>query len=243
MPRGTWLASVRFQGVEHVHLTRVRLAPGGTWRDPGSYLVAQPDTFFAYTDTEPPRFEGAVHYLDDASGASYARDAAGARPVISGDVDVVVGLRDVGEYARQGTSAIADRLAVSRLAYEIAPVAGGDTLRQLSLDFRTAEIPRLGAGGEARIAQTVFAFYERFHPGGTPAWRQSRVSYYVVTNTPPGGRTGVLSPADRDHAWRTADRRPDGTPRFPNGDYVVTVRAWDFKGNAAVRRDTVRVRN
>jgi hypothetical protein len=64
----------------------------------------------------------------------------------AGGAAALVGLRDPGEYARQGSSAIADRLAVTRRKYEIAPVAGGDTRRRLSLGFRTAEIPRLGGG-------------------------------------------------------------------------------------------------
>jgi hypothetical protein len=241
--RGTWLASVRFRGVEHVHLTRLRVLPGGTWRDARTHVAAQPDTFFAYTDTEPPRFEGPFRYQRNESDVAFARGADGAPPVVSGDVDVVVGLRDPGEHSRQGANPIADRLAVARLSYEIAPVRGGDTLRRASLDLRTAEVPYLPAGGEHRIAQTVFAFHDLAFPGGQPNWSQTRTSFYVVTNAPPAGRTGVLALSDAAHAWRTAERGPDGAPRFPNGDYVVTVRAWDFKDNAAERRDTVRVRN
>ena len=241
--QGTWLASVRFRGVEHVHLTRLRLLPGGSWRDWRTQVAAQPDTFFAYADTEPPRFEGPFRYQRNEADSAFARGADGSPPVVSGDVDVVVGLRDPGEHSRQGTNPIGDRLAVARLSYEIAPVQGGDTLRRLSLDLRTAELPLLVGADDSRIAQTIFAFYDLAYPNGQPNWSQTRTSFYVVTNAPPAGRTGVLALSDAAHAWRTTERGPDGAPRFPNGDYVVTVRAWDFKGNAAARSDTVRVRN
>jgi len=48
---------------------------------------------------------------------------------------------------------------------------------------------------------------------------------------------------DPRRGWDTDERRPDGTRRYPNGDYTVTVRAWDAAGNETIRRDVVRVRN
>jgi hypothetical protein len=52
-----------------------------------------------------------------------------------------------------------------------------------------------------------------------------------------------LDSAHRHRSWRTAERLPDGTPRFPDAEYVITVRAYDSSGNMATRSDLVRVQN
>jgi hypothetical protein len=249
VPQGALLAHVQFRGVEHLHLNRLHLQPGGRWDDGGvTHTVSQPDTFFVYTDTEAPRFEGPFHYYPDEGAEAFAR-APGGAATVSGDVDVVVGLRDPGEHARgrtPATSGLTDRLAVTRLEYAIVPLGASDDAtaraRVLAFDLATLEIPRTRPGDEYTLAEVLFKYYRAVQPAGAPAWWETRTSYYVPTNAPPGGRP-LLRADDRALSWRTAARDPAGAPRWPNGAYVVTVWARDFRGNQAARADTVHVRN
>jgi hypothetical protein len=245
VPQGALLATVRFRGVEHVHLDRLHVPPGGDWTRYLSLTHTQPDTFFVYTDTEAPRFEGPFRYFRNDSDSAFARSAAGV--TVSGDVDVVVGLRDVGEYARAGTNPVSDRLAVTRVDYAVvplgAPPGAAAAARQVAFDLSALEIPRLGSRREYLLNEVLFKFYPVIHPGGQPAWWQTRTSYYVVTNAPPGGRRGRMTADDRALSWRTAERDAGGAARYPDGAYVVTVWARDFRGNEATRGDTVQVRN
>jgi len=243
---GQLLATVRFQGLEHLHLSRYLLPPGGRWDRVGTLHYVQPDTFFHYRDSQPPVFAvDPVRYFPNDQDTPFP---PGRPTVVSGDVDIVVGVRDPGEHATggptTGRSAPTDnRLAVSRLEYDlVAP--GGDTLRLKSWDFgRLALGPRERAGADQHQAETVSRYYPLMFSGTAPPWWETKISFYNLTNIPPQGRTGVFDPADRALAWRTAGRDAAGRPRFSNGDYVLTVRAYDFKGNVAATSDTVRVRN
>ena len=51
----------------------------------------------------------------------------------------------------------------------------------------------------------------------------TRRLYYTVTNA-------LRGEPDTLGAWNTAEVLPDGTPRFPNGNYVVGVYAVDYYG-------------
>jgi hypothetical protein len=237
--RGTHIADVKFlPSLPHVHLSRVHRVEGGDWARLATLARVQPDTFFAYRDTEPPLFSGPFRYFRNESEVELDRRT---RPVLSGDVDIVAGMRDVGESARAAGSVIGDRLAVSRIEYEISG-PGGIQIRRPSFDFTrltlwTQRSPTYDAKYDE--AASIFKFYNVLHPGGTPPWWQTKTSYYVVTNVPAEGRQGIHEPADRAHAWRTGERDGHGRPLWPNGDYVVTVRAWDHKGNRAEQSDTV----
>jgi hypothetical protein len=52
-----------------------------------------------------------------------------------------------------------------------------------------------------------------------------------------------IVPEDSLPSWNTAERDDAGRPRFPDGAYIVTVKAWDAKGNVATARDRVIVSN
>lgn len=98
--QGTELARVHFRGLEHTHLDRLRLRPGGSWQVWEDMSHLQPDTFFVYRDTEPPVYEGRFRYVRDGSDTAFLPPASGGPVVVSGDVDIVVGLRDPGAWAR-----------------------------------------------------------------------------------------------------------------------------------------------
>jgi hypothetical protein len=102
-------------------------------------------------------------------------------------------------------------------------------------------IPRLGYRKEHQLATTIFKHREAIYPHDVPALRFT--AFYVVTNVPEGGRAGLIAPGDGARAGGPRRATPTGAPRYPNGEYAVTVWAYDFKGNVASRQDTVRVRN
>jgi hypothetical protein len=240
VPQGTRIASVRFRGLEHVHVDRIRRPEGGDWRDLYSLVNEQPESYFVYDDTQPPVFFERTFYFRNQSDGVFAPPASGGRVTVSGDVDVVVGVRDPGEHGHSRRFPVDDRQAPARLEYAIAPL-GGTAPRRASFDFRTLRIPRLR--NEAPVVTTVFKFHRTVIPTNVPSAFESRMAFYVVTNVPEGGRAGMVDPTDAALSWRTAERRADGTPRYPDGEYVVTVWAYDFRGNVASRSDTVRVRN
>jgi hypothetical protein len=252
VPQGAHLASVNFQGLEHIHLDRLRLRPGGRWTTWGDLVHLQPDTFFVYTDTEAPVFEGPFRYVRDATDNAFL--AALDEPVtVSGDVDIVVGLRDPGEWARSkvpfgGTSTYGDRNAPSRIEYEITGADGTVLERTTSIDF--SEVALMAAFASAdrtvSVAQTlsIYQHYQSVRPDPPPVGNYNRkFNFFIVTHTGGLMEDGELAYAERGGAWHTAELDNTGAPRFPNGDYVVTVYAYDFKGNMATRSDTVRVAN
>lgn len=246
---GTPLGRVNFAGLEHIHLSRVRLRPGGTWYNYADLITVQPDTFFVYHDTEPPVFEGAFRYVRNQTDSAFVAPSPDGPVTVSGDVDIVVGLRDPGEWARSpepwaGPIPYGDRNAPNRVEYDIAG-DDGIILSAVAFDMSRLELPR-GTSPAARAAQTLtlFQYYEAVEPAPPPVGNYNRkFNYYVITNSDGLDRDRVLDPADRAHAWDTAAVGDDGEPVFPDGEYVVTVRAYDFKGNMASRSEVVRVAN
>lgn len=242
--QGTHLASVHFQGVEHIHLSRMRRVPGGQWTGWESIESLYPDSFFVYTDTEAPVFDGPLRYARNETPEFFL--PAGDGPVlVSGEVDIVAGIRDGGEYARSkqpfaGEARYGDRNAVMRLEYDIR--GNGVEVSATALDLRDGAISEAPARA---VSQALLLYYvaEQVKPAGPPAGNfNRRFSYYVLTNQVPGQPFSV-NPQLSANAWKTNELLPTGQPRFPNGDYVVTVRAYDHRGNLSVHSETVRVQN
>jgi murein DD-endopeptidase MepM/ murein hydrolase activator NlpD len=232
--RGTYLGKVRFQGLEHVHLSRLRLLPVGTWKDNGALAHSQPDKFFFYRDSEPPVFDAPFRFFRDDSDVQFS---AGSPTVVSGNVDIVVGMRDPGAIARaQPDFGVSDRLAVSRIEYEITGPAGFH-LKRASWDFGKLEFTGGGLGQPtgAQQAGVVYKYFESVFPGTKSQWWQRKFVYYILTNSPDPVREGLVNLNDASNSWQTG--------QLPNGDYSVTVRAFDFRGNTSSRTEVVRVKN
>lgn len=230
--RGTYIARVRFAGIEHIHLSRIHVGASAWWNDWISVPRSQPDRYFAYEDAEPPVFDTQFRYFRNESDQAFA---AASPTVVSGDVDIVVGMRDPGKYARVTRyGGVSDRLAVTRIEYDIT-APDGTVFRNQSFDLTKLQIPRPNFVPRHRIAGTIFKQYERVFPNSGTQWWQGRLSYYVITNSPAQSRVGPIDTNDSALSWRTTE--------VANGDYIVTVRAWDFRGNMSTRSDTVRVQN
>lgn len=243
--QGTLLAVVNFQGLEHIHLSRMRLVQGGSWTNFADLVSVYPDSFFTYRDTEAPVFEGRFRYARNTS-SDFFIPVGDAPAVVSGEVDIVVGLRDGGEYARSrgpfvGGAQYGDRNAPKRIEYTIR--GQGVEVSATAIDFSKVEIAGSTANGRLQ-ALLLFHVYELVRPAGPPVGNNNRrFNFYVLTHHPGPGQTDVSDPDLTLNAWKTDERNAAGQPRFPNGDYTVTVRAYDHRGNVSERSETVRVQN
>lgn len=242
--QGTPLASVHFQGVEHIHLSRMRRVPGGQWTDWESLEAVYPDSFFVYTDGEAPVFDARLRYARNGSTAFFVPE--GDDPVVVfGEVDIVAGIRDGGEYAQSkqplaGEAQYGNRNAVMRVEYDIR--GNGVEVSATALDLREGAIS-LGQALTRPQALLLYHVAEQVRPDAPLAANNNRrFSYYVLTNQVPG-QPFSLNPQLSANAWKTNEVLPTGQRRFPNGDYVVTVRAYDNRGNLSVHSETVRVQN
>ena len=225
---------------EHVHLNRAFLAPGGSWRDFYSHQNVLPDHFFEFRDTEAPIVEAPFYYF---LNESYDMLPRGRPTAVSGAVDIVAGVRDVGEFGRGvlGGRVFGDRNAPLRLQLSIASAA--DPARAIwthtAIDFSSVVLNwrRPFGGRDPDRVETVFVFKPSLAQNTTAA------SFYFVTNRGPVDELRPIDAADGSPAWDTEARDARGRPLFPDGEYIVTVTAWDSHGNAGSASDRVAVRN
>ncbi len=239
--QGTRIGKVDFQGLPHIHLAKI-FSQGPHWGD-WSY-ACMPDGHFDYADDEPPVVGTPFHFFKNNSDTIFEPDSAGD-VVVSGDVDIVVAMRDAGPCARSRENGFGDRLAVASIEYEIsavgAPQGSGHVRR--SFDFRTIRVKE-GYDARAygtRLAKVAFkhwTLFESARPSGDKI-----PSYYIITNHPPTDVCRELSFDHADCSWETAARDERGNALFPDGEYEVTVTACDFAGNTTAARMKVVVAN
>jgi hypothetical protein len=247
--QGTRIGSVNFRGLEHIHLNRVQRVEGGRWHSYLDLVTVQPDPYFAFVDTEAPVFEGRFRYVRAGTDSAFLATGPDDPVVVSGDVGIVVGLRDPGEWSRSpspyaGPTPYGDRNSPSRVEYDIAG-PDGIIVSAVAFDFSRLRLNRPSSQSE-RAAQVLalYQFYDYVDPPAPPPGNHNRkFNYYRITSTDGTDGDWELDPARLRHAWRTAETGPDGTARFPDGEYTITVRAFDSKGNMASRTETVRVVN
>jgi hypothetical protein len=237
--QGAFIAVIRFNGLPHVHLNRGYLV-SGSWDNWSDMSFVQPDGFFDFEDTEPPVIESPFYYYRNNTDSLFARSGL---PVIAGDVDIVAGMRDPGAYAHSRDAGIidpgyGDRLCVSRVEYELSR-QGGVTERRTSFDF--SKLVCRSDTDRDRRAQTVF----KYRPGVNPPPPDATTvfSYYIVTNADPAGPTGDVRVGGSDFAWNTAAHDTQGNPRYPDGVYRITIKAYDAHGNSSTGVDSVIVKN
>lgn len=239
---GDHLADIYFlPGSDHLHLDRLVRSTSSS----GEVVMQHenPLPYFRFVDNEAPLLEEPFHYFRNETDDAISR--TGDVMQVSGDVDIVVGARDPAPFARNQTAAgggLGDRLAPLRFEYEVRRVGGRLGVSVPSFDFGRLRVapPDHESSTSAEVALTIFKYFPVLRPD--EHWAQRKYSYYIVTNAPPAGATAI-SPADGNRAWRTGERDARGRRRFPNGDYLVTVRAWDAAGNMIERTERVRVRN
>jgi hypothetical protein len=247
--QGQKLGVVNFRGLEHVHLGRYVWDHGGTGGGQYGSWTVTPDHYFVYRDDEPPTFDGRFRFVRNLTDDPFTARTAAGHIIVSGDVDIVVGLRDGGEWTRSkgpigSIPSLGDSHSVARIEYDIAGPSGS-VVQAVAFDKLRLRISRNSAADRAAQLLTMFQHYESATPRPTAGFGEPRFGYYIITNSSGIAHQGPYSMTveDAGRSWQTAARLADGAPRFPDGDYVITVRAWDSAGNMAARADTVHVRN
>lgn len=238
VPQGTYIADIHFRGLEHLHLARIRL-PSGPWEEPIEFVSLPLDHFFVYKDTVPPYVDTPFHYFRNNSDAQFP---SGDPTVVSGKVDIVVGMREAGEYAHISSGdarGYGDRLCVTRVEYEISGPDGRSS-HYLSFDFSkiSLQLSYNGYGGFF----SVYKFYPVIHPNDQ-TFGDKVFSYYIITNTDGTGTFNDFPFSDEAFCWDTLATDPEGVPLFPDGEYTITVTAYDFMNHATTKTETIRVDN
>ncbi len=237
--QGDYLADIHFMGLPHVHLSRVFLT-SGSWSNYWDMRSVQPDSYFSYRDEQPPAIEEGFRYYRNGTDSLIG---AGSTTVVSGAVDIVVGMRDQGDYAHSKggmvESGFGDRLCVSGIEYEINGEKG-TRYHYKSYNFSSMTLGQVPDLVERVL--TIYKFYYAVHPEGPASWTKV-YCYYIITNTNGKDEAGEVKPSDRNYSWKTDSTSQDGTPLFPDGLYTVTVHAFDPAGNQATASESVRVDN
>ena len=242
VPQGTRIGAVQFRGLEHTHVAKV-FSEGEHWAK--TKYIVPPYAHFAYQDEQPPTLDTPFHFFaNDGPGAPDGNPLESLDPgplVLSGAIDIVVGMRDGGLYAHAKDSGeFGDRLGVARIEYSVAGPSGTRNFK--SFDFnrirfrKSYDVPAFNTQ-QTRVVFKHWTLFEHSRPHGSRT-----LSYYVITNHPKQHWMRELTPAARRHGWDTAATH-EGERLFPNGPYEVTVTAWDFKGNHSSATMPVFVKN
>lgn len=232
--RGAQLGVVSFDGLEHIHLEKV-FSEGEHW--PDWKYICPPYAHFDYVDEDPPVIQTPFHFFEN--DGSDRNDAARFEPdekgkvTVSGQVDIVVGMRDAGLWAHSKENGFGDRLAVARIDYEIKRSGRSEERNSFDFDrirFRKGYRDKRYATELTRIVYKDWKLFE----AERRLWTKVP-TYFVITNHPPEGWIQEPSARARENCWDTT--------AGPDGSYEIVVTAYDFKGNRAQAETTVDVRN
>lgn len=181
------------------------------------------------------------------SRAAFASSEDGNAPTVSGAIDIVLQLSSEFS-ATNSLPGHPYESGVYELAYTVEPVnveASSEPLPVLKLiemdklpNQWTTTLPDLGVVEVDEILRHVYR--QQFTYDGriyrSVFTYEERTLYYTVTNS-------LRGEPNPDGAWDTAQILPDGTPRFPNGVYLIKVYATDFYGGKIELEHTVTVEN
>ncbi len=218
-------------GADHLHLNYVAfevLPDGGTKLRP----LYDPLQRFDWKDTSAP-VVGPFWVQDGRSDQPLRIDesapnvsARAATLEVQGRVQLFVGISDRPDpNTNVNWSAAAVTLEIEG--------KGAEPFRKLVLDHR-------GAIHNERNVRPLFQPY-----AARKAWLAGldRSPFTQIFNVTRTDGDGQIEPTDARYAWDTAAQQPDGTARFPNGTYTITVRAWDLAGNRGESSVQVQVLN
>ncbi len=135
--QGQYIGDESFDGLDHVHLQRC-IAGQGWNSNPQEADPATFESFFEYRDVEAPIIDTLFYFFRNNSNDRIQAQSDG-KMILSGDVDIVVGMREVGEYAHSHDPLLGrfgDRLAITGAKYSISG-GGTQTYEVLAFDFRT----------------------------------------------------------------------------------------------------------
>ena len=237
--QGQFLGVVNFQGLEHIHLSRGYLKENGSWDRFGDWVYTFPDDFFVLPDETAPIIETPFLFFKNRSNERFEQ---GRVDTVSGEVDIVVGMRDAGKYTGaflgQGNY-WGDRLCVKRVDFRILR-EGEEILSQHSFDLEKLELTT--DQDSWRRSLIMFKHHTVFEPDPEPAFWNRFVSHYILTNSNPDSPNRIYSTDDK-FSWDTTERIGHDAERYPNGLYVIEVTAYDTNENSTSKSDSVYVKN
>ena len=239
--RGTLLGEVDFNGLPHTHLEKV-FSQGGYWHS--WRYVCFPDDHFTFSDDEAPTIETPFYFFEHKKDEWILPQPDG-RIAVRGDMDIVVAMRDGGKFAHRKEDGFGDRLAVARINYTIAPAGKEPMARNFhSFDFRKLRflsgLDFSARQYSTRLAKTVYKHWALF---GKSLTGDRNLSYYIISNCSGDAAPTELDLVGPNHCWHAAARDKTGVPFYPDGEYVITVTAFDSHGNEANRAMRVTVDN
>jgi hypothetical protein len=242
---GTFIGEVYFpQGLPHIHLVKA-FSEGGLW---GSWrYLCIPNGHFSYIDEEPPVINTPFYFFENNSDTEIGPDGTG-NVVLSGEVDIVVPMREQGLYARSSSwpGWPTDRLAVTKIEYEIRPAGSGPGSGRLfhSFDFNDIKIKDdYSFAEDAELTRVVYkhwAFVEGERTGSD--WDKC-FCYYIITNCSGEQSPREINISDQNYCWDTTALDANGQPIFPNGIYDIIVTAYDSAGHSAGETMAVAVKH
>ncbi|HEX9636973.1 MAG TPA: M23 family metallopeptidase [Acidobacteriota bacterium] len=239
--RGEQIAEIAdFDGSEHIHLSRAFVPDGRSWSRLQSHHNRFADDLFELRDVEPPRIQGPLYLFRNQTGELLP--ASDGELVATGDVDIVVAIRDGGHYAHSKDPAFppsaGDRLAPAVVRCEVLN-SGGERVAQWTRDL-TRMVLRWEESQSAIWAPERVMVVFKSHLEIPNAQYNS---YFVLTNSDGINAGGEVQPTDTAYAWRTAATDLAGERLFPDGRYRIRITAWDSVGNRSSRNQRVLVRN
>ena len=236
--KGQFLGRVNFKGLEHIHLNRTRLREGGSWDVFNDLINIYPDDYFTFIDETEPIIKTPFHYFKNQTDSLFASEEAIA--TISGEVDIVVSMRDGGAYASDfiGNSGYwGDRLAVRDVSYRILK-EGEEIISRKSFDFRDLEFAFHSEKWKETLTVFKHANVLDIDAGSNNMFH----SHYILTNAREGHK-GSIDPSDGNLSWNTLEKDSTDQFIFENGEYTIEVTAHDSNGNKTVKSDIVKIQN
>jgi murein DD-endopeptidase MepM/ murein hydrolase activator NlpD len=214
------------KGGDHLHLHYVRFHKVADGKVEVESLI-DPALFFDWKDDAAPQIAEPLRFVRKGTLDEFAK-GEDDKVVVSGKVEII--------------AVISDSAYEGQMCHWMTPIVtleiqGDDTQpwRKLVLDQRGAV-----AEGKKMAASALYLTYNEGEKWRRDLPPSGGVHFVKVTSS---DGDGVIEPNDKVQAWNTAERDSTGKPRFPDGLYTVTVRAWDLKENQATRTATVRVAN
>jgi len=239
--KGTFIGEVSFRGLPHIHLAKV-FSEEDYW---GSWCyVCMPNKHFTYIDKEPPIIKTPFFFFKNDSNTMIQSNLSG-EIILKDDVDIVVGIRDAGFFARSKQNGFGDRLAIAKVDYEISSVSKEKKTQHRfeSFDFRKTNIKKSSKDRKynTELTKIVYKHWDLFEDERSSG--DKNFNYYIITNCLGGTLRTKLTSENRHSCWKTTMLDNKGKLVFPDGEYDIKVTAYDFVGNKSTEIMRVTVIN
>ncbi len=235
--KGQPLGVVNFNGLEHIHLTRVMKSPNRSWQS--GYLSMFDDGSFYFEDTTPPDLTSQIYVFEDMTDNLIS---TGENPVY-GKVDLVVGVRDDGDYAHSDAfPGVAARIFPKAISFALKD-AQQTTLYSQSFELNQLLIDRnfqISRDALTDQAQVLLKPPLLIRPD---RWSEIGFNYVILTHMPNSNEATVLDLTMESLHWDTLEQDNNGNFIYPNGEYTITVTVTDGHNNIQESSYNIQVMN